>query len=59
MPTAMAMVMVMALPQNVSADSTSTVVATPVQTSVRDLEVPAAMEALERKVAAVFKLRAG
>jgi hypothetical protein len=57
MPTAMAMVM--ALPQNVSADSTSTVVATPVPMSVRDLEDPAATEALERKVAAVFKLRAG
>lgn len=57
MPTATAMEM--ALPQNVSADSTSTVVATPVPTSVRDLEDPAAMEALERKVAAVSKLRAG
>jgi hypothetical protein len=49
----------MALPQNVSADSTSTVVVTPVPMSVRDLEDPAATEALERKVAAVFKLRAG
>jgi hypothetical protein len=57
MPTATAMAM--ALPLNVYADSTSTVVATPAQTSVRDLEALAAMEALARRVAAVFKLPAG
>jgi len=57
MPTATAMAM--ALPLNVYADSTSIVVATPVQTSVRDLEALAATEALARRVAAVFKLPVG
>jgi len=57
MPTATAMAM--ALPLNVYADSTSIVVATPVQTSVRDLEALADTEALARRVAAVFKLPVG
>jgi hypothetical protein len=48
-----------ALPLNVYGDSTSTVVATPVQTSVRDLEELAVMEASARRLAAVFKLPAG
>jgi hypothetical protein len=53
------MAMGMALPLSVYAGSTSTVVATPVPTSVHDLEVLAAMEALAHRVAAVFKLPAG
>jgi hypothetical protein len=57
MPTATAVAL--ALPLNVYAASTSTVVATPVQTSVRDLEELAAMEASARRPAAVSKLPAG
>lgn len=56
MPTATAM----AMPLTVCVDSTLTVVAIPVPTNVRDLEDPADMEALARRmaVAVVFKLPA-
>lgn len=50
--------MAVAIPPIVYADSTSTVVAIPVPTSDRDLEDLADMEALARRVAAVFKLPA-
>jgi hypothetical protein len=59
MPTATAMAMGMALPPSVYADLTSIAVATPVPTSVHDLEVLAATEALAHRVAAVFRLPAG